>query len=435
MILAQNRLPLLSGNKILAAFVLPIVLISCGAFKKSARTVEWPEDEEIVVIEPTKPEAEPVPKPIPPKKDEIEQVYTTAYFKGESFRVPVHKQDFHIAIMLPFHQLGTSSTQDERRGALMLEYYQGIKLAIPEIENLGSKFTFHFFDTDNDTTRLKLLLNKPEMEDIDLIIGPTDEDQVRIAAYFARKREIPLFSPITSNYSIWSDNPYLFNLNPSDNQQAKAFIRYFRKYHNGEKLILLRDGKKFDLSFGQALVDELKNEKLNYSIVPYSRYVKWVDYMDEGKAVVLSTVQDKTSTLYTVNSLLGRAPRVTLMGPDSWLEFSSVDYSYWEKLKVCFIGTNAAEIKNEQSEVMLQRFHSQYKGEPSWFTYMGYDHILFTCELLDAFGKYFPLFVENKVVPYSNTNFNLVKQDGAFHNQYIQVFQFRDKEVIPVSMQ
>lgn len=434
MILAQNRLLQLSGNKLIAILLLPIVLISCGAFKKTSREVEWPADDEIVVVQPDAKPTNPEPKPKEPSKGDVKQVYSTVYFKGESFRVPVHKQEFHIAILLPFHTVGVNSVQDKRRSDLMLEYYQGMKLALPDIEQLGSKFTLHFFDTDNDTTRLKLLLNKPEMETMDLILGPTDEDQVRIAAYYARKREIPLFSPITNNFSVWSDNPYLFNLNPSDKQQALAFIAYFKKYHSGEKLVLLRDGKKFDLSFGAALVEELKNEKINYSIIPFARYVKWGDYIGDMKAVVVSTAQDKTNTIYTVNSLLGRASKVTLIGPDNWLNFSSVDFNYWEKLKVCFIGTNAAEVPNAESKTMLQRFHAQYKGEPSWFTYMGYDQLLFTCELLDAFGQYFPLFVENKVVTYGNTQFNLVRDEGIYNNRFIQIFQYSDKQVVPLEM-
>jgi len=435
MISVQNHLPQLNGNKLLAVFLLPIVLVSCGAFKKNTKRVDWPGDEEIVVVEPEVKPEKPKPKPIEPKKDENKTVYSTVYFKGESYIVPVHKNDYHVAVLLPFHTLGTNSSQDEKRGSLMIEYYQGMKLAIPEIEKLGSKFTLHFFDTDNDTTRLKLLLNKPEMEEMDLIIGPTDEDQVRIAAYFAKKREIPLFSPITTNYPVWSDNPYLFNLNPSDKAQAQSFIRYFKKYHKGEKLVILRDGKKFDLGFGAALVQELSLEKLNYSAVPYSKYIKWSEYIGDSKAVIISTAQDKTNMLYTVNSLLGKADKVTLVGPDNWLDFSSVDYSYLEKLHVCFLGTNSAEVANDQSIEMLRSFHSQYKGEPSWFTYMGYDQLLFTCELLDAFGTYFPLFIENKKISYSNTSFNMSQIDGAYNNMFIQLFQFQDKELIPVSVE
>ena len=435
MISVQNHLPQLSGNRLLAVFVLPVVLISCGAFKKNSRNLEWPVDEEIVVVEPEQKPEKIKPTPVELKKDDNKTVYSTVRFKGENFKVPQHKDDFHIAILLPFHSFGTNSVQDEKRGALMLEYYQGMKLAIPQIEKLGSKFTLHFFDTDNDTSRLKILLNRGEMESMDLIIGPTDEDQVRIAAYYAKKREIPLFSPITTNYTVWSENPYLFNLNPSDKLQAQAFIRYFKKYHRGEKLVLLRDGKKFDLGFGAALAEELKTEKINYSLVPFSKYIKWADYLGESKAVIISTVQDKTNMLYTVNSLLGKADKVTLMGPEHWLEFSSVDYSYWEKLHVCFISTNAAEVRNKQSIEMLTQFHSQFKGEPSWFTYMGYDQLLFTCELLDAFGTAFPSFISNKVLPYSNSSFNMVMVDGAYNNRFLQLFQFREKELIPLSLE
>ena len=48
MILVQNRLRLLSGNKFLGVILIPLLLISCGAFRKTAK-VDWPVDDVLVV--------------------------------------------------------------------------------------------------------------------------------------------------------------------------------------------------------------------------------------------------------------------------------------------------------------------------------------------------------------------------------------------------
>ena len=426
---APNHLQLLNGNRFLALLLIPFLLISCGAFKKTAVATELPKNEEVVVVSPDKGEEPVITKPIPEIKEK-KVTYSTVFFKGESYKVPVHKNDFHIAVLLPFHLNGPKSTPDKRRASYMLEYYQGMKLAISEIENLGSKFNIHYFDTDNDTNVLKQLLRKPEMEKMDLIIGPTDDDQLRIASYFARKREIPLFSPITTSETMWSKNPYVFNLNPSEKMQAQAFIAYFKKYHKGEQLVILRDDQRFDRSFGAALMTELAKEKINYSSHTFGRYMKWGDILGTEKAVVLSMVQDKTNMLYTVNSLLSKAGKVTLMGSDKWLEYSSVDFEYWERLNMCFLSTNLAQVPNKSAKEMTLRYRNYYRDDPSWYTYMGYDQLMFACEVLDAFGQYFPLFLENKVITYSNTSFNMTMTDNCFHNKYLQIFQYRDKEII-----
>lgn len=434
MILVQNRLRLLSGNKLLGVILIPLLLISCGAFKKTEK-VDWPADD-VIVVNPDEGD-DPSDKVDTTEKTEDKEealVYSSVFFKGDKFNVPRHKQNFNIAILLPFHTDAANSIIDTRRSDLMLEYYQGVKIAIPEIEQLSSSFKLHFYDTDNDTSKLKLLLNKPEMETMDLIIGPTDEAQVRIAAYFARKREIPLFSPITTTDKLWSNNPYVFNLNPSDQMQAMQFLKWFKKTHSGEKLIIVRDGKRFDTSFGQALVDECVAQKIDFSKMAFSRYMNWNDFLSAGKNVVVNTSQDKTNMNSTVTGLLSEFDRVTLVGPEDWMSFKSVDFNQLERLKITYISTNKANVPNKFTTHVIENYRENYKDDPSWYTYMGHDQVLFACEVLDAFGKYFPLFIEGKSIPYANTDMKLTKTTTCFQNKYIQLFELREMELRPIKI-
>ena len=89
-------------------------------------------------------------------------------------------------------------------------------------------------------------------------------------------------------------------------------------------------------------------------------------------------------------------------------------------------------IKNEAAVQMQRDYRQWYKDDPSWYAYMGYDQLLFACETLDAFGKYFPLFITGKSLSYSNTNFELTKTETCFQNKYLQIYQLRDRELIPV---
>ncbi len=434
MILAPNRPQRLSGNRFLWVLLIPISLVSCGAFKK-AQPVEWPKNEELTVKQKDSvlSNSQNDSKPIETITTKDELKYTSVEFKGNYYKVPVHKKNFNIAILLPFHSDAINSVSDKRRANLMLEYYQGMLAAKVEIEKLNSKFTLHFFDTDNDTTKLKALLKKPEMEDIDLIIGPTDEEQLKIAAYFAKKREIPLFSPITVVEKLWTNNPFFFNLNPSDQMQAQDFLKYFKANHPGEKLLIVRDGKRYDLAFGKALIQECIAQKINYQAVPFSKYIKWDTYIGSGKAVIVHTSLDKTDLTYSVNGLLGKGDRITLVGPEKWLEFSNVDYNQWSKVNLSFITTNKASIAMVSGTEMLTQYRSLYKDDPSSYAYMGYDQLLFACQSLDAFGKYFPLFLTDKSVSYTNTDFHLVKTATCFQNRFLQVFKFEDLAVLPVT--
>ncbi|PCJ64388.1 MAG: hypothetical protein COA58_13625 [Bacteroidetes bacterium] len=432
MISVQNHLRLLNGNRLIGLLAIPFLLISCGAFKKT-QPVVWPQDDDIVVINPDKDDP-PVneDKPQEDKKDEETTVYSMVLFKGERYKVPVHKQSFDIAVLLPFHSDAVNSSTDKRRADLMLEYYQGMRLAISEIEKLGSKFSLHFYDTDNDTVKLKQILNRPELEKMDLIIGPTSDKQVKIASFFARKRKIPLFSPVTTMNRLWSNNPYVYNLNPSNQMQAMAFLDYFKQHHKDEKLLIVRDGKRFDRSFGKALVDECIAQNIKFSKIAYSQYLNWGEYLDPNKTVIMHMAEDKTAMNYAVTGLLNKADNVTLIGSDEWMDFSSVDYNQLERLKVTFVSTYKAQVPNEMSIKVQKNYRLEYKDDPSWYTYMGHDQLLFTCEILDAFGGYFPLFLEGKKLSYANTDIALTKTATCFQNKYLQFFQLQDMAIIPI---
>ena len=218
----------------------------------------------------------------------------------------------------------------------------------------------------------------------------------------------------------------MYNLSPSPRSQAQEFIRYYKQTHNNKRLIVLRDGKRFDKGFGAALVKELEESDITYTAKPFSRYFDWNDVIENGDFVVLNTAQGKTDMTFTVNSLLKYKERVTLIGPDNWLDFSSVDFKYWQDLNMRFLTTFMAEVKNDESEAFNTLYRTAYKGNPSMYAYLGYDHFLFSCQVLDAFGKYFPLFLENKRVTYSNTSFYWIKQDFYYQNQHLKVLKMED---------
>lgn len=423
MTLALSRLLPLNGNKRLALFVLPVLMLSCGAFKHTV--VEEPAVNEEVVIEPNEEEVQqPEKKLIPP----ILKEYNSVIFQGETYRVPAHKNEFEIAVLLPFHLSGTRSTVDERRAAIMLEYYQGMLIAAKHAEDLGSRFRIRFYDTNNDTSELSRILQRPGMKKVDLIIGPTDDRQVLIAAQFAKKYKIPLFSPLSTVDHVWSNNPYLYNLRPSDAQMAVSLVDHIRSQHHGKKVIILRDGKRLDKTFGSALIDALSSAGINYEKYAISKPVDWAARLGEQNLVInLST--DKLEVTRIINQLLKYEEKVTLMGPDKWLELSSVDFTYWNRLKVHFFSENLAQVPNARSIRVVEDYREDYRNDPSFYTYWGYDHLIFACEILDAFGEHFSDFLMDKRVYYANSVFCFTKQDNCYQNHFIQVFKYEDLEV------
>ena len=78
---------------------------------------------------------------------------------------------------------------------------------------------------------------------------------------------------------------------------------------------------------------------------------------------------------------------------------------------------------------MVANYRLSYKDDPSWYTYMGYDQMLFALEMLDAFGGYFPLYMEGKSIPYANSTMVITKTPTCFQNKFIQLYKLEDCEL------
>ena len=139
MILVQNPLQLLSGSRFTRLFILSF-LISYNSYANLTKSKCFSLDKGLSSNILTK-----------ENKTENQDSLYEITFRGKKFLVPPHKKSFKIAVLLPFHSDAVNSPIDKKRANVMLEYYQGIKTAIKQIDSLDSKFIISFHDTDNDT--------------------------------------------------------------------------------------------------------------------------------------------------------------------------------------------------------------------------------------------------------------------------------------------
>lgn len=420
MILVLNPLQLLSGSKVVRLFLLTFLISCCTYAIASTPNSGYYKSKQIRSLAKIL-NQEHIQTGI---KDSLHEIT----FRGKKFLAPNHKKSFKIAVILPFHSDAENSPIDKKRANVMLEYYQGIKVATKQIDSLDSKFVLSFYDTDNDTNQLKKILASSKMNDVDIIIGPTNQNQVKIASRYCKSNKIPLFLPIT-NLINNEYNPYVYNLNPSEFMKAEVFLTYYKNHHKAKRLIIIRDKGFYDRTFGAALIRKCEQQKIPVKVVPYSTQINWLDII-KGESLVIHTTEDKIKLNYTVTSLQAHQENITLVGSDKLLEFNDVDYNQWEKLNITFLSENKSQIPNPRSNLMKINYRSDYRDDPSLFSYMGYDHVLFACEILNAFGNYFPLFIEDNEISYANMNFCMRRTPSNLQNKYLGIFRLVDGQLM-----
>lgn len=202
------------------------------------------------------------------------------------------------AILLPF-------TQDKR----MTEYYEGLLLAADSLKRSGVSLDLQVYNCDNQPHTLDRILSRPELQDVHILFGPTQPDQLSKAARFAASRNIRLVVPFSSKEDEVFRNPCVYQVNtPQSYLYSEVYEHFFRQFRHPNVVFLQSAGHHDKDDFIQGLRNELHRRNLSFHTLP-----------DTVSVRALESVTDTTRTnLYIPTtgsniSLIRLIPQLTLL--------------------------------------------------------------------------------------------------------------------------
>ena len=172
------------------------------------------------------------------------------------------KNQLKVAVMLPFMLNGGNQGEQMR----MVEYYQGVLMAINELKKNGTSFDIHTYDTQNNATTVRQILARSEMKDMDLIIGPGHATHIPAISAFSEQNKIRLVVPFTSKCDEVFGNPYLYQVNtPQSYLYSEVYEHFLRKFR-GNNIIFVDagDGETDKREFIGGFKQELKDQHIPF---------------------------------------------------------------------------------------------------------------------------------------------------------------------------
>jgi len=388
MILVQNHLQQLSGNKFYMFFIASIMLLSsCGILRPTPSSRTTPETNtktpEVVVTE-TKPTT------TEKAKDSI-----AAAISSKSW---AKKDKYDIAILLPF------STDEGELLKLMgdnkvtgyqplasLEFYEGALIALDTLNRLGFKLNIHVYNNLRDSLSTALIMQKDAFKKTDLIIGPIFNDGLKAAVPIAQKNETYLLSPLSPVNTFTDSNKYFIMANPPIESQFEATIKQILKTQQDANIIVVyRTDKPNEVKIGREFSDAFNKVKGSSSskLSEVANFTGISEHLNDKENYVFIAGNDE---LY-INGLIrdlsksSRSNSITLVGLQNMLSLESVSLDYFETLNLHYpspywIDQNAPQVK-EFNEV----FEARYATRPSEFAYRGYDMMMYFATMLNTYG-------------------------------------------------
>lgn len=434
MTLVLNRLLPLSGNSLIALAIC-FALSSCDLLSGA---VKQPSGEPDVVYE--NPEVVYEDDHIPPGKKVVEIAEPDA--RGESlvlfhdtiYRVAQHKEEFQIALILPFFY-NPRTDFEWATSNVMLEYYQGLEMALNDLEVQGLKLKLRVYDNRNDTNVLKRILAKKELEEMDMIIGPVAEEQVQMVSRYSLSKGIPVFSPFTGVSVLSENNPILYSSIPGYPLRARLMVDFLEVHHPNDKLIILSDESNLDKNFVPYLIEELNHRKtISFTRETFGRYTNWSSILSNDSANVVYIPSYNRSVVNTsIGAIFATKKDVTVIGESGWADFEDNDYNFWTRTHVHLMAYDYID----QEDTAVQRFKLRFREinfeDPSTYAFMGYDQMTFIGDFLMAFGEHFPLYISEREFKYLSARYRFIYEFGCNENATIYFLKYEDNRLLPVN--
>jgi hypothetical protein len=363
------------------------------------------------------------------------------------------KDTYSVSILFPFMLSTLEPTPGRKRNQLILDLYEGMKLAADTLNKMGTKISLRAYDTERKVTAIKRVLGTEELKNTDLIVGPFFSDENPPVQEFSMKNRINVFQPFTNNIEMVGANEFGFLLQPSYETLGKKSAEFLSKYLKRRKNCIVYYGTSKRDSIQAASFIQTANEQ-GLKIILAKRLTRdetgtiistlaTPTEFDEWKVPVQFTLKtDSIGSIYVasddaliytkvISSVETRRDSIVVVGSEDWLNQTAVDLTKYQTLGVVFAAPNYTASTNRFYKAFTQKYIKVHGQAPSPYAKTGYELMLFTGNLLKKRGVYFQnAFDEGKDIPgYLSEGYNY---QFSHDNQLVPFVKFIQGELVAI---
>jgi len=141
------------------------------------------------------------------------------------------ENEVNIALILPF-QLHKSAPP--KQAYLYTDFYKGLLLALDSATNIASKhINLKVYDTQHNLNVTDSILAQPELKTMNMIIAPSEPQQLARINNFGKDNSIPVLNCFTTKNEDYLDNPYVYQVNTPTGEMMRNVMNWFDDQFKG----------------------------------------------------------------------------------------------------------------------------------------------------------------------------------------------------------
>jgi len=349
-----------------------------------------------------------------------------------------------IGLLLPFEldikTLNLEITKQETSPTLIrantkpfFEFYQGLLLSLKQFKKDGYSFDLYVYDTKKSAYTAKSIILKPEIKQLDFVIGPIYQNVFdTVAKYMPSK--IPLINPLIDVSLSNSGNTVIMQNKFSKEVLHTEIIKHLIKYHN-VNYIIIHNGKPDEvktvekykdilLSSVDSLTDTITIKTINFNDGK-RKAIKAAIAKNRTNIVVIPSLEQGFVTNVITNLHVAAAEdSVILIGMEEWLKYN-IETKYYHSLYLTVFKNRYVNYKDKKVLKFQKEFMNEYGGAPSIYSFVGFDTFkyytnAFTC-LTDNMSNCLDRYKEIGL----SQNYSFEKINTHFINNGLFIVQYK----------
>jgi len=324
---------------------------------------------------------------------------------------PLIKDTLRVALVLPFLSSSLDPSPVRKRNQIILELYQGMKLAADSLSRAGIHLLLLAYDNERNYDATKNILKERELKNVDLLVGPFFSEEAMPVLEFSTTQHInAIINPLSNSSDLVKNNPYSFLFQPSYETIGKCSAELaaekakkkncFVYYGDSPKdsvmaahFISRAEELGITVLYSQRVSGENSGSILS-KLATATEYDEWknpLQFSLKKDSIGCIFVASSNELIYSkvINSVETRRDSTLLIGQEAWLDNGSVDLTKFERINMAIASPNFISPTNPAWNDFRKRYIDRHGVLPTEYASIGYEFIMVMGQVMNRYGVNF----------------------------------------------
>lgn len=323
---------------------------------------------------------------------------------------PIFKDTYRVALIMPFLAATLDPSPVVKRNQFVLDIYDGVKLATDSLRKQGINLEILAYDNERSPDVTRKILLQEELKSADVIIGPLFPEEAKPVLEFSQANQVNALINPASNTIEFAPHSYSFLFQPSHETLGVRSAEWVAQHVHRKNCLVyygetVKDSvvafafikKALELGVKVVYAEEVRKEtsaSILTNLVSATEHDEWknpLQFKLKKDSLGSIFVASDNELIYSkvINGVETRGDSITVVGQESWLADTSIDYSKFERTRVNLAAPNFWAVSSPAYLEFRKKFIQKHGLLPGEYATLGYEVTMMLGQFFSKYGAHF----------------------------------------------